>query len=215
MNYIYDIVLNFNKDYFEFFQWKKGDKIINVKKIPAFKVSDETLKSFKYNVVRVDKEFINKISDLTLFYNKMDNNYKYICLVSNNNETIGLMFDKDGNLIKRSSLVFDEEEEVNEELVKEQDTIIKFLENKLIKIEYVSRVEREKRDYLLKFINNLDIEKDSNILKYIYYDCFEEEEDDVLKIKNVIFKELYNINGNKDKLYGLVNVLKKIKKSFQ
>ena len=33
MNYIYDIVLNFNKDYYEFYEWKKSDKVINVKKI--------------------------------------------------------------------------------------------------------------------------------------------------------------------------------------
>ena len=31
MDYIYDIVLNFQKDYHDFYEWKSTDKIINVK----------------------------------------------------------------------------------------------------------------------------------------------------------------------------------------
>lgn len=209
MNYIYDIVLNFNKDYFEFFQWRKSDKIINVKKIPVFKVSDQDLVSFKYNVIRVNKNFLEKIYDLTLFYTKIDNNYKYMCLVSNTNETIGLMFDKNGRLIKRSSLVFDEEEEVNEEIFNEREIKIDYLENTLRKYENISRIDKEKRDYLFKFINSLKIDKDSNILKYMYYDYFEIEEEDACKIKKIILQEL--INNDNNKLYELVKVLKKIK----
>ena len=30
MDYIYDIVLNFNDDYYEFYEWKQEDKIINI-----------------------------------------------------------------------------------------------------------------------------------------------------------------------------------------
>ena len=34
MEYIYDIVLNFNDCYYEFYEWKSTDKIINIKRIP-------------------------------------------------------------------------------------------------------------------------------------------------------------------------------------
>jgi len=211
MNYIYDIVLNFNKDYYEFFQWKKGDKIINVKKIPAFKVNDDDLRSLKYNIVKVSKEFIDRIFDLTLFYNKMDTNYKYMCLVSNTNETIGLMFNNEGRLIKRSSLVFDEEEEVNEEVLNEEILSIDYVENNFKKVEYISRIDKERRDYLFKFINNLDIDRDGSILKYMYYDYFEQEEEDISKIKDLILKELNSNTSDKNKLYDLVKVFRKIK----
>ena len=209
MNYIYDIVLNFNKDYFEFFEWKKGDKIINVKKIPAFRVNSDDLRSLKYNVIKVDKKFLDRIYNLTYFYSKID--YKYMCLVSDTNETIGLMFNKEGNLIKRSSLVFDEEEEVNEEVEKEEELTINYEENTYKEIEYISRIEKEKREYLIKFINNLDEEKDESILKYIYYDYFEQEEDNILKIKNIIINEINNEDSDKNKLYNLVKVFRKIK----
>ena len=209
MNYIYDIVLNFNRDYFEFFQWKKGDKIINVKKIPAFKVSSEDLKYLKYNIVKVSKEFLDKIYNLTCFYSKMD--YKYLCLVSDTNESLGIMFDKDGKLIKRSSLVFDEEDEVNEEVCGDDFVKIEYVENRNKNIEYLSRIEKERRDFLLKFVNNLDVNDDENILKYIYYDYFEKEEEDTLKIKQIIINKINDINCDKMRLYNLVKVFRKIK----
>ena len=39
---------------------------------------------------------------------------KIICLVSNIKTSIGLLFDESGNLLKRSSLLFEEETEVLE-----------------------------------------------------------------------------------------------------
>lgn len=211
MNYIYDIVLNFNKDYYDFFEWKKKDKIINVKKIPAFRVSDEDLKFLKYNDIKVDKSFLDKICNLTFFYHKIDVNYKYMCLVSNSNESIGILFDNDGNLIKRSSMIFDEEEEVNEEIINEDITIIKYIKNDFKEIVFVSRGDKEKKDYLYKFLSALDIEKDGNILKYIYYDYYEKECSDVCFIKKDLIDKINNCFFDNDRLFELVKVLKKIK----
>ena len=36
MDYIYDIVLNFQNNYYEFYEWKTSDKIINVKKMLVY-----------------------------------------------------------------------------------------------------------------------------------------------------------------------------------
>ena len=51
MNFIYDIVLNFNKNYYNFFEWNKKDNIISVKKIPLFLVDNNTFKIMKYDRV--------------------------------------------------------------------------------------------------------------------------------------------------------------------
>lgn len=210
MNYIYDIVLNFNRDYFEFFQWKKGDKIIHVKKIPAFKVSDSDIMNFKYNNLKVSEDFLNKIFELTLFYNK-SNDYKYLCLLSSGNETIGVMFNKDGYLIKRSSLVFDEEDEVNNEVINEENFKIDYLINEYNNVNLLPRIDKDRMEYLSKFISNLDVLEDSNILKYMYYDYFEKEEDNICKIKEIILSELNNNSCNKKKLYDLIKIFKKIR----
>lgn len=209
MNYIYDIVLNFNNNYYDFFEWKKNDKIINVKKIPVFKVSDGDIYSFKYNDVKVDKEFLNRICDLTTFYNRKSN-YKYMCLLSNSNESIGVLFDDDGNLLKRSSMILDEEDEVNEEVCMNDITKFKYLKNIHKDISFVSRIDNDKRNYLLSYINKLDANLDSCLLKYIYYDYFELDESDSKKIKDVLLNSLINDEINMEKLYSLVRILKKI-----
>ena len=47
MNFIYDIVLNFNKEYYYFFEWSRKDNVINIKKIPFFLIDYQTFKIFR------------------------------------------------------------------------------------------------------------------------------------------------------------------------
>ena len=47
MNYIYDILLNFKKEFFEFYEWNLNDDIIHIRKIPVFKVRKNQLYDFK------------------------------------------------------------------------------------------------------------------------------------------------------------------------
>ena len=61
MNYIYDIVLNFNSNYYEFYEWNKNDNIINVRKIPVFKVDNQTYYDFKFNDIIVNNDFLKLI----------------------------------------------------------------------------------------------------------------------------------------------------------
>lgn len=208
MNYIYDVVLNFNKFYYEFYEWKKNDKLLNVKKIPLFRINSNLMNCFKYNIIKVDDNFIDKIYNLATFYSKFDN--KYICLLSDSNETIGVMFEKDGNLIKRSSMVLDEQDECNDEVYKEEEININLVINKNNEYKFISRCDVEKRDYLNKYINNLDVNNNIYILKYIYYDYFEQELNNVNEMKKVLINEV-NTNNDNNKLYNLVKFLNKIK----
>ena len=203
MNYIYDIVLNLNKAYFPFYEWNKIDSVINIKKIPLFVVDNNTFNMMKYDKVVVDNSFIELIKDKTYTYSK--NKIGNCILLSNNKEVIGVLFDNSGNLIKRSSLLIDEEEEVidNDEIFK-----IDIISSKKVKREEINRIEREKKLFLNKYIK-----KEDNIinLKYLYYDYFEKEEDDPSFIKR---KLLDSINGKwSDKLnsfYETVKIFNKI-----
>ena len=44
MNYIYDVISNFQLNYYDFFDWNKNDKLIHIKMIPIFKVTEENNK---------------------------------------------------------------------------------------------------------------------------------------------------------------------------
>lgn len=208
MNFIYDIVLNFNRDYYDFFEWNKKDNIINIKKIPLFMVSNDTFKSMKYDIVTVGKSFIDSIREKTYTYNRQK--VGPACLVCNGKEVIGLLFNEKGDLVKRSSLLLDEEEEVLDEIYSDEIFDIEIVKVRKGKTnEGVNRVQKEKKEFLIRYINkeNSDIN-----LKYLYYDYFEKDEDDTSIIKSSLIQEIKN-NWNKkfDSFYETVKIFNKIK----
>lgn len=206
MNYIYDIVLNFNKEYFNFYEWNKKDSIINVKKMPLFVVDNNTFNIMKYDKVVVDSNFINLIKDKTYSYSK--NKIGNAILISNTKEVIGVLFDNNGNLIKRSSLLIDEEEEVLDEIDNDDIYNINIISNKKIKREEINRNEREKKALLNKYIK-----RENNItnLKYLYYDYFEKDEDNIDTIKDNLLKQINSSWSDKlNSFYETVKIFNKI-----
>ena len=139
MNYIYDIVLNFQKNYYEFYEWKRKDNIKNIIKIPVYRISDKNIKYFKYNQIKISNTSLQKIKNDNKKYKKA------ICLISNTKTTIGLLFDNEGILIKRSSLIYEEEDEVNDFCKNIELTNIEIIKNIPQKINSKSRLETEKK----------------------------------------------------------------------
>lgn len=208
MNFIYDIVLNFNKDYYDFFEWNKKDNIINIKKIPLFIVNNDIFNSMKYDYVSVNTSFIESIRDKTYTYNRQK--IGNTCLLSNGKQVIGVLFNDKGELIKRSSLLLDEEEEVLDEIYSNEVTDIEIVKIKKGKSnDSVNRAQKEKKDFLIRYINR---EKNSTNLKYLYYDYFEKDEGDSSVIRESLINEINN-NWNKkiDGFYDTVKIFSKIK----
>ena len=206
MNYIYDVVLNFNKDYYNFFEWYKSDNIINIKKIPLFLVDNNTYTSMKYNIITVDQDFIKNIKDKTSTYTKLKIGPS--CLITNGKEAMGLLFNDKGNLIKRSSLLLDEEEEVLDEVSDNNRHNIGIIKNQKRRIFNINRLEKEKKDFLIRYIS-----KENSLinLKYLYYDYFEKEEQDLDIIKKTLIREIkYNWNKNFQDFYNTVKMFNKI-----
>lgn len=206
MNYIYDVVLNFNKDYYNFFEWYKSDNIINIKKIPFFLVDNNTYTSMKYNIITVDQDFIRSIKDKTSTYTKLKVGPS--CLITNGKEAMGLLFNDKGNLIKRSSLLLDEEEEVLDEVNDNNKYNIGIIKNQKRRIFNINRLEKEKKDFLIRYIS-----KENSLinLKYLYYDYFEKEEQDIDIIKKTLIKEIkYNWNKKFQEFYNTVKMFNKI-----
>ena len=206
MNYIYDIVLNFNKDYFYFYEWNKKDTIINIKKIPLFVVNNKTFNMMKYDKVVVNTSFIELIKDKTYTYSK--NKIGNSSLLSNGKEVIGVLFDDKGNLIKRSSLLIDEEEEVLDEIDDDEIFKIDIVNSKKTKRDEINRLEKEKKLFLNKYI-----EKENSLinLKYLYYDYFEKEKDDISVIKKEIMDKINDTWDDKlNSFYETVKIFNKI-----
>lgn len=184
MDYIYDIVLNFHENYYEFYEWKSTDKIINIKRIPIYKISTKDYLNIKNNYTTIDKQSLPK-------QNKM-------FLITNGIEVMGLLLDNLGKVIKKSSLIFEESDEIIEDKDLLKSINIKYKIDKIIKNSNTSRLSKEKSNYIESYLKNIDKEKDEYILKYIYYDIYNEEESDVNKLYN---KLLDLSKEDKNKMY--------------
>ncbi len=158
MKYIYDIVLNFNDKYYDFYEWNSDDKIINIKKIPLYRVSKEDYLSMKYNDVVIN----NKIEDMFL--------------ITNTIEVMGILLKK-SRVIKRSSLLLDEEDEILDSIHNMKTTKINFIKNIYKKRKIFSRNNIEKKKYINNFFKGINEKENEYLLRYIYYDLYEKEND--------------------------------------
>lgn len=201
MNYIYDIVLNFQNNYYQFFEWNRNDKIKNISKIAVYHIKDDDLINLTNNKIIVDTNFLETLKEDNKKYKKI------MCLVSNTKQTIGLLFSTDGTLLKRSSLLFEEENEVNNFARNLPITQITYQKNESKTLNNTLRIEREKKDTLIKYITETN---DILTLKYLYYEYFKEECSDETKIKTILLNILdEEWNPNKNNLYKTLNILTK------
>ena len=205
MTYVYDIIFNFHKKYYNFFEWNSKDIIYHMKKIPLIRVSDKDLNILKYNEITIDKELILNFKNKSIMYTTNKNN-NILLLISNKKESLGLMFNEEGILLKRSGLLFEESEEI-EELSKELEiTKIKYIKNKETNKQNTSRKKEKRKKYIKNYLNNI---KDENIFNYLYYDIYQKEKINKINIKELLLQE--NNNNLIDKLYNTIKLLNKQK----
>jgi len=179
MNFIYDILVNFNDDLYDFYEWNTEDNVIHIRKIPLFKVSTETLEKLKNYNVKVDLEFLKKIENKTEKFTSRDvEKIVYSALFSDSNEVFALKFNEKGSNIKISKLLIDEAEDVLDVVCRCLETKIDLEILKLKKISnFKTRMQIEKIKYLTKSLNRLEKNNDLEKIGYLYFECFNEKED--------------------------------------
>ena len=102
-----------------------------------------------------------------------------------------------------------EEDEVLEEMDSDSVYKIDIVKIKKVKPSNINRMEREKKEFLIKYINKENSEIN---LKYLFYDYFERDEDNINSIKEILIKEIKNNWNEKfNKFYETVKIFNKIK----
>lgn len=184
MNYIYDILLNFHDILYEFYDWNPNDNIINIRKIPLFKIPSNQLKEIKESSIRFHEDFLKKIENKTeLFSSKDIKSIEYSCLVSDGSETIALLIKN--NYVQKSYLLVDEETEVLEVVTRLKEESLSYEILKRAKYAgFKTRKELETEKMIRKNLKRLKEENDIQQLRYLYYECFNEKEKDKEKILN-------------------------------
>ena len=172
MNYVYDLVLNYCEldDFYEFYEWDSIDKLTYVQEIPIFKIHDFQMNDLLNSYFKISYDFLEKIYKKT---RTIQDVIPYSALFTDSFRVYAFLFDKDGNLIQKSSLFIDEEKAVIEEL-EDLDFII--LDYKIIKkffsIPFLTRHEKKIQSYLLNEIQSLYANKNYDEIDFLYQEFF-------------------------------------------
>ncbi len=181
MVYIYDIVLNFNDELLEFFEWEDNDDIKYIKRLPLIRVEDSLIKDVLENDILFDDLLLDQIKGKTIYYDSKNENYPVVVL-SNQDIAIAVLINNNG--YKYSRLLLDEEYEVLNIVSKLSTTKVDYsiIGKKSIN-NNLTREERKIRGILLKEIDYLYNSNKLDKLNYYYYEYFNE------------------INNNKEEVY--------------
>lgn len=193
MNYIYDILVNFNELPYDFYDWNSDDPIEHIRKMPLFKVSSDKFLELKNSDIVITEEWMDKIQNKTeVFQSKGVDKIAYAALFTDAMEVVSIEFNHQGKSVGKSRLLVDEESEVLEVADRVHHTIVEYSIIKTNKIEELkTRREIEISEYLhrqIKMLEKENVEK----LKYLYYECFNHKEEDPHKIVKIIEQELNN-----------------------
>ena len=204
MNYVYDISLNLNKDYIDFYDWNDNDDIIYFIKIPIIKISNNMMKDILNNSIKVDERFISSIKDKSKNYLKK--NIKYICIFVSEDLLIGIQFNEDREISKRSSISIDEGLDLLDysKNLKELSINYKII-SKLEEDNFYTRNEKNIMTKVDRFLSYIYKNKKNDILRYLYYELYNENNKDdcfmyyrlkrAIKVSNIKLNKLdYIIN---------------------
>ncbi len=194
MNYIYDIILNFNEQIYDFYEWNKSDNLTHIRKIPLIRINSKDLYNIENNNIRFNEELFNKISNKTEIFSGRTVKNIDACLFSDGTSVLALKFKN--NKYYYSKLILEEEMEVTEVSTRMKESVINYeIISKKIK-SLKTRKELEIENYVKKELNILEKNHEDEKLKYLFFECFGKKEYDV--------KKLYN---ESDKIYGILKLI--------
>ena len=211
MNYIYDVLLCFNKYNLNisFYEWNNNDSFTYIEKIPIYRITDIGMNEISSHLIKIDKELLSNIHNKT--YSK-DGVINYSLLVTDMNRVVGLKFSKDGLLIEKSNLLIDEEDAVIEECSLLDLDIFKFDKLDSYSDEmFLTRKEKYIKNSLIDELNYLYKNKKYDEINYLYYEVFKETK----SIHNKYIDLVNLIGSNKciDELFEVVKLTKE--KSYE
>ena len=202
MNYIYDLILNFQKEDCDFYDWNSDDKFIHIRKSPLFRVDSDVLYTMVNFDFTVDDVFLKKIINRTEVFSKKNIKIiKNMCVVSDGKEAIAIKFTNSGKKEKMSRMLLEDKEDILDIANSIEVTNINTnVEKRNLNNLFRTREEQKIYNYIQKELNIENYDK----LKYTYFECFNRVEDKYETILselnkllnnnwNTCYKRIYNI----------------------
>lgn len=205
MLYIYDILVNFmdGERVYEFFEWDTRDIIEHIRKIPVIRVNEKAFYDLVYNQVVVDRDFLDLIKDKTYTYKE---GVEYAVIISNLDRCYALEFNSKGEVVFRSSLLIDEEDEVIECSSKLDEFDVNYTLVRMIDRDSsnFTRKEEMDRNMLKRELITTYEGKNYEKLNYLYEEAYG---NDSTLVDERYRKMLDDINGDFKALKKLVQII--------
>lgn len=180
MQYYYDVLGNFSEYILKFYEWESNDDIVNIKKIPFIKISKEDMRVLlSYSVILE--------MDNTVKNSKDKANY---LLFSTGCDALMVELNQEGKIIYYSSLLIEDELEVNE-LAHSMNTIkLKFKVLDKIKILSDYRQGEKAKNLIFHELKKIRDNDNKDECLYYYYEWFHVSTDDYDKAIKKMFLEI-------------------------
>lgn len=172
MNYVYDILSNFNQELYDFYDWDKNDNFTHLRKVPSFRVSKEVLVDLMFKKVKIKGNLLKLIKDKTHVFTKEGVDViEYCFIVSDSVNALGVILDEDGVVYKRSKFLVSEELEINKCLKTSKIYNVEY--NLLSSKTHYSNMTRNEEKVTNLILNELELIMDStDKIDYLYYEWF-------------------------------------------
>ncbi len=207
MTYIYDVILNFQNELYEFYEWNNDDNIYHIKRIYLMRIDSKTYNDIIDNKVKLNDELmLNIFNKCEYFDNKKVLTIPYAILLTDSYRVMAVMINIDGLIIKYSSLLLEDEEDILE--VSERLATVK-IDYQVIDKKIKSNLTRNEKDiikYIKRDLYNSYQEKNINKLKYLYYEMFNKQCENLDKMYNDLIDILTDQLDNRH--YNLYNLIK-------
>lgn len=203
MHFIYDLLLNFNDELYDFYEWYSKDKVYNIRKIPIFKISTRDLYNITNYKCIISKDFLNTIYNKTFtYYEKIP----YASLFTDTKKVIGAIFNNKGEIISFSSLLLDEEDEILSNISSISTYKLNYKRESKIKkkekLRYTEYINGINKNYLYNLYKNKSFDE----IEYLYRETTNKYNDSNIEDK---YNEL--IESNEYKLYKIIKSINKKK----
>ena len=187
MHYYYDLLVNLDEVAWEFYEWEKKDVILPIKKIPFLRINEKEFKKISAYEGKIEKNWLEPYIGKTQI--KKDKS-KNLLLLSTTKNSLVIETNSTGQIISRSKLLIEDENNCNELASSLKETTIPFSSQQKIPLRSDFR-QAIKEKNLIK-IELKTLKETNNISKcsYLYYEWFNILEDDLSTMLENCLKEL-------------------------
>ena len=176
MNYYYDILVNLQDEFYEFYEWEKNDPIIAIKKTPLFKVNHKVIVDFLTYDITLDEELTINILEKTICKNQKEK--LNALLISDTKTSLFVEVNDKGQVIFKSKLLVEDENNINEIVNALRETNLKYQVGKKVLKNNLLRQTIKEQKLILMELNGLKKNKDVDKCNYLYFELFHKIDDD-------------------------------------